>query len=116
MSGRVPRTVADFWWLGAGFLAWSAKFALLYALLSFGCAFGWEQTPVGPFSLQRVLLVGTWLLCILVAGLLVWLSWRALKAAGRHDFPRLTGFALGVTALAVTVANFAPVTVLSSCL
>ncbi|MDT8356221.1 hypothetical protein, partial [Roseomonas mucosa] len=49
-----------------GFAVWGSAFLALYGGVSLGCAWGWEEASLGPFSLLRGVL-----LLILTAHLLV---------------------------------------------
>ncbi len=70
------------WTAMGGLVGWAAAFAVVYALHGVGCATGWDRLNLGPFSLQRVVLVLSWLVC--VALLTLWL-WRVRAWRGRTD-------------------------------
>ncbi|WP_279483461.1 hypothetical protein [Aureimonas sp. SK2] len=114
------RSAANLLILVAGLVIWSSAFVALYALLSIGCAFGWEDRGFGPVSLQRAVLVGAWLAHLVLLGLLVaWTSRRAKRAKGDDEIARFfarTALAAAVVAVAVTLVNYAPILVLSMCL
>lgn len=101
-----------------GFLAWSAAFTLMYATLSFGCAYGWDAVAFGPVSLNRAALTGAWILCLAALGVLLWANVRLYFAEGKgvSPFLRTAGVALTALALATTVGNFFMVTTMSTCL
>lgn len=104
--------------LAAGFSVWAAAFAGVYAVLSLGCALGWETVALGPVSLQRgvvvVLSLASVLACALVATRL---------AGGRHDrsggapatFIRKVAFHAALAATGAVLFTFSGVTVLSTC-
>lgn len=110
---------AVFLMLTAGFGAWSVIFVGLYSLLSVGCALRWDAMPLGPWSLQRVVLVGAWLLSLLPIALMLALQYRLWTAAreGEGAVPMVVsaGAILTALALAATVWNFGMVTFLSTC-
>ncbi len=103
--------------LCAGLLIWSSAFLWLYAALSFGCAFGWQDLPLlGPLSLLRGVLLGLWLLHLAaLAALLPWTRRKARQAPERDRFMAQAAFHATVVALVVTVINYAPVLVLTAC-
>lgn len=118
MSATAPR--AGLLPLFAGLVLWSSAFVLLYAALSIGCAFGWEQQAFGPLTLQRFVLLVLWLahLAALLA-LLAWTRRHARRVApGDRTGAFLARCALHATvvALVATVVNYAPVLTLSACL
>lgn len=103
----------------AGFIAWSLVFVALYAVLSVGCRFGWDEIGLfGPVTLQRAVLSA-----LFVAGmalsLFVLQCARARARRAEGDRPRLflekAGVLAAVAALAASVVNFAPVFFLSAC-
>jgi hypothetical protein len=106
--------------LCAGMMIWGSAFLSLYAVLSLGCAFGWEDLSLGPLSLQRAVLVGLWLAHL--AALLLLLRWtrRQARQAAAEDrqgsFLARAAFHATAVALAATVINYAPVLTLSACL
>ncbi len=114
------RSAANLLLLTAGLVIWSSAFVALYAALSVGCAFGWEAVRIGPFSLQRLVLVGLWLVHLgLVAGLVLWMWKRARRSPdgdGLAGFLGRTSLWAGLVALAVTLVNYAPILGLSACL
>ncbi|WP_185984988.1 hypothetical protein [Aureimonas mangrovi] len=100
-----------------GFTAWSIAFVVLYAVLSVGCAYGWDAMQAGPVSLNRLVLTLVWIgslvaLAIMLAGVV-----RGAAGPGRVSrFLRHAGIALTALALAATAANFFMVTTMSTCL
>lgn len=40
----------------AGFTLWSGAFLVLYAAQANGCKLGWQEVPLGPTSLLRIVL------------------------------------------------------------
>ena len=105
----------------AGFIVWSSAFVLIYAALSVGCEFGWEEIAIGPVSLQRAVLVCLWLLHLALIALLLVVALRRFQAKGGGDpamasFFRRSVLATAIVAGAITVFNYAPAAVLSTCL
>lgn len=114
------RSAANLLVLVAGLVIWSSAFVSLYALLSVGCAFGWEARSIGPVSVQRAVLLAVWLGHLAVLALLVaWVWRRACRAKGDEEmagfFARTALGAAGVS-VAVTLVNYAPIIGLSACL
>ncbi|RUT34885.1 hypothetical protein EMQ25_02710 [Arsenicitalea aurantiaca] len=116
-----PVPAIRFWLLLLGFIAWSGAFVLLYGMLSVGCAAGWHLQMVGPMSLQRLMLVGLFILSLAGIGLLTFVQYRGWKARRRerpapNDFLIAGGFFASLAALGATAFTFAPVVALSPCL
>jgi hypothetical protein len=114
------RSAANLLLYCAGLILWSSAFIALYAGLSIGCAFGWEDRSLGPLSLQRWMLLGLWLGHLgLLALATAWMRRRARRLAARDELARFLArvnlWAM-VAALAITVVNFLPVAWLSACL
>lgn len=61
-----------------GLFGWAAAFSSVYGLHGLGCAMGWEHIDLGPLSLQRTVLVVSWLAWLALLALWVWRvrSWR----------------------------------------
>lgn len=112
MPERNSRAV--FWMLTGGFAWWAVVFVALYALLSVGCAYGWDMRPFAGTSLQRAVLVGTWLASLVPLAAMLLLQYR-LWAARTASTLLMAGAALTALALATTVWNFGMVTFLSTC-
>ncbi|WP_416355118.1 hypothetical protein ACLNGM_12175 [Aureimonas phyllosphaerae] len=114
------RSAANLIVLVAGLVVWSSAFVALYALLSIGCAFGWEDRDIGPISLQRAVLIGVWLLHLaILAGLVRWTWRRTQRAPADEEMSRFfarTALAATVVSVAVTIVNYAPILGLSACL
>ncbi|ALN74312.1 hypothetical protein [Aureimonas sp. AU20] len=103
----------------AGFVIWSSAFIALYAGLSVGCAFGWDQARFGPVSLLRALLVGIWLLHLLMLGALWLLCRRRARQSGEAEPDRFLAAAAltaSIAAVVVTLVNYAPILNLTICL
>lgn len=113
-TNRYPSAVL----MVGGFIAWSLAFTVMYATLSFGCAYGWDEVAVGPVSLNRAALIVAWIVCLLGIGALLWATVRLYYAEGKGVSPFLlkSGIALTALALATTVGNFFMVTTMSTCL
>lgn len=114
------RSAANLLLLVSGLVIWSSAFVSLYALLSVGCAFGWEDRSVGPVSLQRAVLLAVWLAHLAAVGLLVAWTRRRMRRADADDelsgFFARTALAAALVSVAVTVVNYAPILGLSACL
>lgn len=114
------RSAANLWILIAGLVIWSSAFVSLYALLSVGCAFGWESRAVGPISLQRAVLLGVWLAHLALLILLVGWTRRRARMVGPDDetarFFARTSLGAAIVSVAVTLINYAPILGLSTCL
>ncbi|UHD47508.1 hypothetical protein LUX29_10235 [Aureimonas altamirensis] len=109
---RNARTV--FWMLAGGFAWWGAVFVALYALLSVGCAYGWDARPFAGTSLQRAVLVGAWLASLVPLAAMLLLQYRLWTARTASTLMTI-GAVLTALALAATVWNFGMVTFLSTC-
>lgn len=105
-------------WLVAGFTVWSSGFVLLYGLHALGCRWGWEETLLGPVTLNRAVLIGIYIAHILAGAAL----WFPLQSAAR-GWPGKTGAFLKTASAMLTVAALvstiwigAPVLFLATCL
>ena len=97
--------------LGAGFTVWALAFVALYAMLSVGCRFGWDEIELaGGVSVQRAQLVA-----ILVLHLMVCVALRLCLGEPRDSFLHTTARWATNAATAATIFVFAPVFVLSAC-
>ncbi len=118
MSVPASRTL----WLIAGFTLWSAAFVGLYAMLSVGCAFGWQDVPAAfGLTLQRVVLLALWLVSLAGAGGLVVLScaaWmrRRDDPAPPSAFLAQTGYLASLAAFGSTAASFLPIVFVTACI
>ena len=116
MATQSPRTLAL---LAAGFAVWALGFAVLYAVLSLGCALGWDRVGLGPVSLQRAILLAL-ALAALLAAVLVARRLAVLSPDG-SDADGPTAFVLTVSrygalaAVPATAFTFLGVTMLSTC-
>lgn len=116
MASPSPRTLAL---LGAGFAVWAIGFAVLYAILSLGCALGWERAGLGPVSLQRAVLLALALAALLATALVARRIAAVPPAASGADGPG--AFVLTVSrygalaAVPATAFTFLGVTMLSTC-
>ncbi|MBB3952488.1 hypothetical protein [Aureimonas jatrophae] len=109
---------ADLLLLCAGLTVWASAFLSLYALLSLGCAYGWEDRVLGPISLQRAALVTNWSLHLaLNAALVIWARRRARQREGDPEaFLAKVSVVANIVALLATFVNFSPLLPLSTCL
>lgn len=64
-----------------GPLVWTLHFVLVYALVSIGCAAGWQNTPAAGIDLLRFLLAGVSIIAVLA---LLWLLKRCWSDPLRH--------------------------------
>lgn len=96
--------------LGAGFAVWASAFVVLYAMLSIGCRFGWDEMELAAgLSLQRAQLLVI-LLVHLVAGAALVVLLR-----GGSSFMAKAAWLAALAALASTVFSFSAVFALSAC-
>lgn len=65
-----------------GLTLWAVGFSVLYALHGYGCAASWGKTPVGPFTVLGLSLIGLWLVMLMAAGLFVF---AVEQTPGRPD-------------------------------
>ena len=96
--------------LGAGFTVWASAFVALYAMLSVGCRFGWQDMElVGGLSVQRAQLIAILLVHLAAGAALV-----VLLSDGASFLARAARLA-ALAALASSVFSFAAVFALSPC-
>jgi hypothetical protein len=101
----------------AGFTLWSGAFLLLYAAQATGCKLGWQDIPLGPASLHRVVLSAI-LLSALALFYLIAKRWlQPTKDASDDDRQHLLRISARVhmAAAASTLATFAGIFWLSLC-
>lgn len=104
--------------LGAGFAIWAAGFVIVYAVLSFGCASGWDSVHLGPVSVQRATLVALAVITALATMLLAALLWTRPSRTddqGPLEFIRTTAFNLALAAIGAVMFTFSGVATLSTC-
>lgn len=105
-------------WLIAGFVGWALAFIVIYGLHGIGCAYGWDNIPVGPTSLHRLVQVATWLAFLPpLLTLALWLSRQrrhASPGSGRR-WLALVGETTAWAGLAATIITFAPTVTTSAC-
>ena len=104
--------------LVAGFSIWAVGFLALYALLSVGCAYGWNEIAVvGPFSLLRLQLVAVFVVSLAAcAGVVAALAARR-RGGGKasESFLAILALQASIAALVATFFTFAGVLTLSIC-
>lgn len=102
----------------AGLVIWGAALNLLYGAQAVGCALGWNETALGPMSLQRAVLLGVWIAHLaLHVWLLAWL-WHRLPAvddARPARFVHLTCLATATAGLFATAVTGALAAFLTPC-
>jgi hypothetical protein len=101
-----------------GFGVWASAFVLLYAMLSVGCRFGWNDVDlVGGLTAQRAQLILI-LIAHMVAGVALVIHMRRCL---RADFDRPAaflgriGYWAAIAALASSLFTYAAVFGLSAC-
>lgn len=104
--------------LAAGFSLWAIAFVVLYAMLSVGCAFGWDEAGVVlGLSLQRLqllLLIGIFL--ALHVALVIRLSVRQRRSGAATDrFLRSAARLAAIAALAASLFTYFGAVFLTTC-
>lgn len=98
--------------LVAGFLVWTSAFIVLYAMLSVGCRFGWDDVELTPgLTLQRVQLVVIFLVHLAGAALLV----LAFRQRAGVSFLHGAAFGTALAAFGSTLFSFVAVFALTTC-
>lgn len=98
--------------LGAGFTLWAAAFVALYAMLSVGCRFGWDEIELaGGLTLQRAQLVAIFLAFLGAGAALA----AGLRAGAGAPFLARAAYLAAVAALGASAFSFAAVFALSAC-
>lgn len=107
-----------------GFAVWGSAFVALYGGVSLGCAWGWDEEPLGPFSLLRGVLLLILVAHLLVLALLFRSCWRAVAPGSGREmrsgpspwrFLGLASLAATGAALVATLWTGLPVLGLSVC-
>lgn len=99
--------------LASGFTLWAVAFIVLYAMLSIGCRFGWDETRLpGGVSLQRAQLIAIFLV-FLAGGM--WLAVK-LKVRSRTSFIAHASYVAALAALGAIFFSFIGVLSLSTCI
>jgi membrane protein implicated in regulation of membrane protease activity len=101
----------------AGFTLWSGAFLLLYATQATGCKLGWQNIPLGPVSLLRIVLSAI-LLSALALFYLTAKRWlRPTEDATDDERQRLLSISARahMAATASTLVTFAGIFWLSLC-
>ena len=94
----------------AGLILWAFGFSLLYALQGAGCAYGWQEVPLGGATLLRGILVATWLLLV-AAGLVL----LRLARSAASDFERRVTLATTLAGAGAMLVTGSPVALSSIC-
>lgn len=99
--------------LGAGFTVWASAFVALYAMLSVGCRFGWDEIHLfGGLTAQRAQLVII-LFVHLAAGAALAVM---LRTGAGGPFLARASYLAAVAALGSSIFSFAAVFGLSACI
>ena len=99
--------------LAAGFTLWAVAFVVLYAMLSIGCRFGWDDIVLfGGVTLQRAQLVALYLVSVAAGAALA----LALRRRADVSFLWRAAYGASLAALAASVFSFAAVFGLSACI
>ncbi len=110
------RPGARLWFLAAGFVVWSAAFVILYSALSIGCRQGWDMAQVfGGLSLQRLQLVGLYLVHLAIGALLIVWLYRLPAVSQLARFLHRIAIYTAFAALASTMFTFAGAIFLAPC-
>jgi hypothetical protein len=103
--------------LTAGFLLWSSAFLMLYGGHALGCAYGWDNRTLGPFSMLTVTLAG--ILLVHLAGFFILLALvnglDRLSRTGGPGFIRHLSLALSIAALIATAWLGLPILAYPAC-
>lgn len=103
-------------WLLAGFVAWSAAFVGLYALLSIGCAYGLDEIEFGAgLDVLRALLLAGFVASLALVAVIAWATrvWQENGRIGR--FVASTSWFLSVAAVGSSLVTYLPVAFLTQC-
>ena len=99
--------------LGAGFAIWAFAFVALYAMLSVGCRFGWDEVVLfGGVTLQRAQLVAIFLIAVVAGAALA----LALRRRAETSFLWRAAYGASLAALGASVFSFEAVFGLSACI
>jgi hypothetical protein len=103
-----------------GWIVWSSTFVLLYAVMSLGCMFGWNDARAGGANLLTIVLVALWVGHLAILGALLAVTWRARPPGDDHGTGahRLLSFATRVgyaSALIATAWLGFPILLLAPC-
>ena len=98
--------------LGAGFSIWASAFVALYAMLSVGCRFGWDDVELAAgLSLQRAQLVAILFVHLAAGAALV----AMLRTGVGGPFLARAAYLAAIAALGSSVFSFSAVFALSAC-
>lgn len=113
MKPRLPLLL-----IPAGFVIWASAFTLLYAALSLGCAFGWQNDAIGGVTPLRLTLLAIWLVHLAaLAGLLIHCVRLPSDASARTSrFLRQAAIGSAAAAIAATVWTGVVILVATPCL
>jgi hypothetical protein len=113
MKPRLPLLL-----IPAGFVIWASAFTLLYAALSLGCAFGWQNDAIGGVTPLRLTLLAIWLVHLAaLAGLLIYsVRLRSDADARTSRFLRQAAIGSAAAAIAATVWTGVVILVATPCL
>ena len=107
MNGRALAVLA------AGFTLWAVAFVALYAMLSVGCRFRWDEVVLfGGVTLQRAQLVALYLAAVAAGAALA----LAFRRPADISFLWRAAYGASLAALCASVFSFAAVLGLSPCL
>ena len=91
----------------AGFAIWSSAFVLLYGFIGLACEYGWDNVPLGPLSLSRMVMLGIFIVHLTALAFLLIRQMQALQDSEKRPvtvlFLNRAGTALTVTAIAATL-------------
>lgn len=102
--------------LSLGFLVWASAFIALYAMLSVGCEFGWQEMAFLGTSVQRLQLIAILIVHILAgAAVVMKLRQRSEGDSDVSGFMRQASYAAAIAALGSTLFSFFAVFFLTEC-
>lgn len=118
MTGSLRRVRGpDLIWLVAGFTLWGAGFSALYGLHAVGCRAGWEEAAFAGLSVNRIVLLLTYIGHVALGAAL----WFPLDRIARRwqgpsaDTVRRVAIMVTIAAVISTLWTGAPVLFLETC-